>query len=65
MPKFFKKAKKPYFGAILVTFCPNLRKNEFSWENGLHQFLNIPIIYHRAKDQKKETIQLSMRKMLN
>ena len=25
--KFFKKSKKPYFRAILGTFCPNLSKN--------------------------------------
>ena len=23
MPQFHKKSKKPYFGAILGTFCPN------------------------------------------
>ena len=32
MTKLFKKYKKPYFVAILVVFCPNLGKNEFSWE---------------------------------
>ena len=50
MTKFFKKS---YFCAILSPFCPNLGKNEFSWKKGLCQFLDIPIIYHRAKNQKK------------
>ena len=45
MIKFFKKSKNPYFGAILNPFYPNLGKNEFSWKNGLCQFLKIPIIY--------------------
>ena len=53
MTKFFKKSKKPYFGVILDPFCPNLSKNEFSREKGLCQFLDIPIIYHHAKNQKK------------
>ena len=30
MTKLFKKYKKTYFVAILVVFCPNLGKNEFS-----------------------------------
>ena len=49
MKKVFKKSKKPYFGTSLDT----LGKNEFSWEKGLCQILDIPIIYHRAKNQKK------------
>ena len=53
MKKFFRKSKKPYLGAILGPFCPNLEKNEFSWKKGPCQFLNIPIIFHRAKNQKK------------
>ena len=53
MTKFFKKSKKLWFGGILHPFRPNLDKNEFSWKKGLYQFLNIPIIYHRAKSQKK------------
>ena len=52
MTKVFKKSKKTYFGAILGPFCPNLDKNEFSWKKDC-QFLNNPIIYHRAKNQKK------------
>ena len=51
--QFFKKSKKPNFGANLDAFCPKLGKNEFSWENRLCQFLKIPIIYHHAKNQKK------------
>ena len=39
--------------AILSPFCLNLGKNEFSWKKGLRQFLNILIIYHSAKNQKK------------
>ena len=49
MTKFFTKSKKPYFGAILNLFCPNLDKNEFSWEKGLCQSLNIPIIQKTKK----------------
>ena len=41
--KFFKKFKKPYFGAILGPFSMK----------GVCQFLDIPIIYHRAKNQTK------------
>ena len=64
MTKFFKKSKKPFFGAILDSVCPNLRKNEISWKKELCQFLNITIIYHRAKTQKK-TNQVCLRKMSN
>ena len=46
MTKFFKESNKPYLGAILGPFYPNLSKNEFSWKKGLSQFLHIPIIYH-------------------
>ena len=53
MTKFFKKFKKPYFGLFLAPFCSNLGKNGFTWKKGLCQFLNITIIYHRAKNQKK------------
>ena len=47
------QSKQPYFGAILDPFWPNLGKKEFSWKKELCQFLNTPIIYHRAKNQKK------------
>ena len=45
--------EKLHFAAILSPFCPNLDKNEFFWKKGLCQVLNIPIIYHHAKNQKK------------
>ena len=48
-----EKCKKPYSEVILLYFCPNLDKNEFSWEKGLCQFLNIPVDYNCAKYQKK------------
>ena len=55
LAKFFKKFKKPYFGAILGPFYANLGKIDFlgKIENGLCQFSDIPIIYHHAKNQKK------------
>ena len=53
MIKFFKKSKNSYFGVILGLFCPNLRKNEFSWKKAPCQFLNIPIIYGGAKKHEK------------
>ena len=53
MTKFFKKFKKICLEAILGTFCLNSGRNEFSYTKGLSQFLDIPIIYHRAKNQKK------------
>ena len=53
MAKFFRKFKKPYFGAVLDHFWPNLVKNEFSWKKDLRQFLNTPIIYQREKNHKK------------
>ena len=40
------------FEAILGPFCPNLGKNEVSWKKELRQFLDNPIIYHCAKNQK-------------
>ena len=50
MTEFFKKSKKNNFGTILGPFCPNSGKNEFSWKKELCQFLDIPIIYHRAEN---------------
>ena len=41
------------FYVILYRFCPNLHKNEFSWNKGLCQFLNIPIIYRYAEKSGK------------
>ena len=54
MIKFFKITKKIYFGATLGPFLQNVGKNDFFWKKGLCQFLNIPIIYHRANNQKKK-----------
>ena len=51
--KVFQKPQKSYFGASLDLFCSNLDKNEFSFKRGLCQILNIPIIYHHVKNQKK------------
>ena len=51
--KIFQKIQKKTYVAILGTFCPNLGKIEFSCKKRLCQFLNITIIYHRAKNQKK------------
>ena len=54
MIKFFKKSKKTSnFGGILGPLCPNLDKNEFSLKKEPSQFLDIPIIWHRAKKHKK------------
>ena len=50
---FLKNPKRTYFGAILGPFYPNLNKNKFSWKKELCQFLEIPIIYHCAKNYKK------------
>ena len=50
---FFKKSRKFYFEAIFSRSSLNLAKNEFYWKKGLRQFLNVPIIYHPAKSQKK------------
>ena len=47
--KFLKNPERTYLGP----FYPNLGKNEFSWKKELCQFLDIPIIYHRAKISKK------------
>ena len=46
MSTFSKISKTFNFGAILLPFCPNLKKRP-------SRFLNIPIIYHHAKIQKK------------
>ena len=49
----FSKIPKTLFWAIFSFFCQNFGENEFSRKKGLCQFLNIPIIYHRAKNQIK------------
>ena len=46
MTKFFKKSQNPYFWF-------HFGQNKISWKKGLCQFLGIPIIYHRAKNQAK------------
>ena len=53
--KIFQKIQRLYFGVIWSNFSPNLGENEFSWKKGLCQFVNIPIIYHGAKNLKKLT----------
>ena len=50
MKKCLKKSKKSYFRAILPKFG---QKWIFLEKKGLCQFLNIPIIFHRAKNQEK------------
>ena len=47
------KYRKTLFWDHFGHFSPNLGKNEFPWKKELHQFLNIPITYHHAKNQKK------------
>ena len=39
MAKFFKKTQKPYFGAILGPFYPNLGKKDFPRKKRLYQLL--------------------------
>ena len=53
--KFLKNPERTYLGP----FYPNLGKNEFSWKKELCQFLDIPIIYHCAKNQKKNCRAIS------
>ena len=60
----FSKKIKNYFRAILGPIWSILGKNKFSWKTRLCQFLNIPIIYHHAKNQKK-TNEPFLRKMPN
>ena len=49
--KIFQKIPKTLFWGLFGLFFPNLGKNEFSWKKW--KFLNIPIIYHHGKNQKK------------
>ena len=53
MKNSFKKSKKNLIWGHFGPFLPKLGKNEFSWKKELCQFLDIPIIYHRAKISKK------------
>ena len=50
---FFKKSEKPCFGLISSIFFLNLGKNDFLRKKGICHFLNIPYIYHLAKNKKK------------
>ena len=51
--KYCKKtAQNSIFGPFWALFCPKLGKNDFSWEKGLSQLLNITIVYDPAKNQK-------------
>ena len=45
--------KNPYCMTVLGPVCPNVDKQEFSWKKVLCKFLDIPIIYHYAENQKK------------
>ena len=51
MTKFSKKNNPKTL--IWGQFRPFLPKFGLKWKKGLRQFLNIPIIYQRAKNQKK------------
>ena len=51
MTNFYKKSRKSYFWSIL---SPQIwAKTNFPGKKELSQFLDIPIKYHRAKNQKK------------
>ena len=52
MTKFFRKSKKPYFGAIPDPLCLNFGENEFSWQKRALSVLKISL-YHCDKNQKK------------
>ena len=47
---FFKKIKQTLFSGHFAQICA---KMDFAGKKGLCQYFNIPIIYHRAKNQKK------------
>ena len=55
MAKCFKKIQKNLFWGhvTILTFLPKYGQKWILPEKKLCQFLNIPIIYHRAKNQKK------------
>ena len=63
MTKFFKKSKKPYFGAILGPFCPNFGKNEFSCKRALSIFKYFNYLPLCKKSEK--TKEPFLRKNLN
>ena len=60
--KLMTKSKKPYFGAMWP-FWPKYGQKYIFLGKRRCQFLNIPIIYHRAKNLKK--LMPFLRKMLN
>ena len=53
--RFSKKYKKPYFGVMwpFSSFLPKFGEKLIFLEKRLCQFLNIPVIYHCVKNQKK------------
>lgn len=55
--KFFKKLKKPYFGAIWGSFCLYLGKNKFSWKKRIVNFsiFQLYIIMQRSEKNAKST----------
>ena len=61
--KIFQKILNPYFGVTWAFFAQIWTKMNFPEKKGSVKFLNILIIYHRAKNKKKLIVFL--RKMLN
>ena len=54
MTKFFKNfKKKKLFWGHFDPFLPKFGQKLFAWKKGLCHVLNIPIIYHYGKNQKK------------
>ena len=51
--EIFQKIQKTLFWGYFGIFCPNLDKNELSWKIELWHFLNMTVVFHRAKNQKK------------
>ena len=60
---FSKNPKITILAPFWALFAQILTKNGFSWKKELYQFLNILIIYHCVKNQKK-THKSIFRKML-
>ena len=52
MTKFLEKLKTHWFLTILVSYCPNVGKNEISQKIELCQFFNFTIFFHHAKERK-------------
>ena len=51
--KIFQKIQKNLFWGHLGPFLPRWGQKWIFLKKGICQFLDIPIIYHRAKNQKK------------